>query len=597
MKVFRRVVVLSAIIVLATNLHAQVLQPMAAPVNADATPAARALLREIDSVSGNGTLSGEHNFPNTESRYSDHIYELTGHYPAVFGQDFGFSGGEDKDSTLSRAAMIQEVIRQYRAGSVIALTWHCVRPTEDEPVTFREGILSHISDWEFRQVLTTGSDLNKRWARQVDVIAGYLQELQAAGVPVLFRPYHEMNGNWFWWGGRPGSDGTAALYRQIFDRYVRVHHLNNLIWVWNVNSPSANAGPVDQYYPGADYVDIVSMDIYGTFEKAYYDSMIALAGNAKPVALAEVGAMPSLEVLAAQPRWSYMMMWSGMAEGSNTPSQLQAMFHASNVINRGDPRLPAPLPPTSAPQPSDPEATQIAKELLVRLSSAKSTGAEVAEFTLDESSSTVLIGQIRAAVKVGDLPILRWMPQSPTGEGLAVPLTDFEWSELLKSGTSLHEKWLAEINAIVPLLQRLEEEHIAVAWSPLPEANTHKVWWGTRPGPEGSRALIHDLADQLTAQRRLHSLIWLWEPATISSAAAELRPTPLEDFYPGPLGIDAITLDVEGNSAAQSFAARNVEALAGKKPVGLRSTAPLANINLPAFSWVYSPAPSSPSAH
>ena len=203
-------------------------------------------------------------------------------------------------------------------GSVIALTWHCVRPTEDEPVTFREGILSHLSDWEFQQVLTPGTDLNKRWARQVDVIAGYLQELQAAGVPVLFRPYHEMNGNWFWWGGRPGPNGTAALYRQIYDRYVHVHHLNNLIWVWNINSPSVNAGPIDQYFPGAAYADIVSMDIYGSFDKAYYDSMIALAGESKPIALAEVGAMPSLKVLSEQPRWAYMMMWSGMAESSNS---------------------------------------------------------------------------------------------------------------------------------------------------------------------------------------------------------------------------------------------------------------------------------------
>jgi len=48
-----------------------------------------------------------------------------------------------------------------------------------------------------------------------------------------------MNGNWFWWGGRPGKDGSAALYRQIYDRFVNVHHLDNLVWVWNVNAPGA----------------------------------------------------------------------------------------------------------------------------------------------------------------------------------------------------------------------------------------------------------------------------------------------------------------------------------------------------------------------
>ena len=53
------------------------------------------------------------------SRYSDRILELTGNYPAVFGQDFGFSAEEDKDSTLDRPSMIAEVIRQYHRGAVI----------------------------------------------------------------------------------------------------------------------------------------------------------------------------------------------------------------------------------------------------------------------------------------------------------------------------------------------------------------------------------------------------------------------------------------------------------------------------------------------
>ncbi len=217
--------------------------PDAQPVNPDATPAARALLHDLDTISGHATIAGQHNYPNTVSNYSDRVYDLTGEYPGIFGQDFGFSGGDDKDSALGRPSMIEEAIRQYRNGAVIALTWHAVRPTEDEPVTFHDSVQGHLTDWEWRQLLTPGTDLNMRWRRQVDRIAGYLKELQDAGVPVLFRPYHEMNGNWFWWGGRPGPDGSAALYRQIYDRYVHVHHLNNLVWVWNVNSPNGNAGP------------------------------------------------------------------------------------------------------------------------------------------------------------------------------------------------------------------------------------------------------------------------------------------------------------------------------------------------------------------
>ncbi|MGD0368868.1 MAG: glycosyl hydrolase, partial [Acidobacteriaceae bacterium] len=95
-----------------------------APVNPHATPEARALLQFIDSISGKFTLTGQHNFPNDSSRWTDRAYDLTGKYPALFGEDFGFSAGDDKDSVESRPAMIAEVERQYAHGSVIALTWH-----------------------------------------------------------------------------------------------------------------------------------------------------------------------------------------------------------------------------------------------------------------------------------------------------------------------------------------------------------------------------------------------------------------------------------------------------------------------------------------
>src|ERR1039458_1750961 len=54
-----------------------------------------------------------------------------------------------------------------------------------------------------------------------------LQQLQDAHIPVLWRPMHENNGTFFWWGGRPGQSGTAQLYRELYYRMVNVHHLNN----------------------------------------------------------------------------------------------------------------------------------------------------------------------------------------------------------------------------------------------------------------------------------------------------------------------------------------------------------------------------------
>src|ERR1035438_5935670 len=131
--------------------------------------------------------------------------------------------------------MVQELVTQFHAGHVIALCWHEVPPTMDEPVTFRGQIQSRITDQQFDDLLTPGTALNKHWLTQVDGVAEYLKQLQDAHVPVLWRPFHEINGDWFWWNGRRGDagHGTKQLYRMMFDRLVNFHHLSNLLWVWN----------------------------------------------------------------------------------------------------------------------------------------------------------------------------------------------------------------------------------------------------------------------------------------------------------------------------------------------------------------------------
>ena len=598
---------------------AQSAQPDAAPVNPDATPAARALLHEIDAVSGKWTMSGQHNFPNTVSRYSDRVYDLTGHFPEIFGQDFGFSSGEDKDSTLGRPSMIAEAIREYRAGAVIALTWHAVRPTDDEPVTFHDSVQGHLTDWEWEQVLTPGTDLYNRWARQTDVIAGYLQELQNAGVPVLFRAYHEMNGNWFWWGGRPGPHGSAALYRQIYDRFVHLHHLNNLIWVWNVNSPNTNAGPIEDYFPGAGYADVLSMDIYGPFAQRYYDSIVALAAPLhKPIALAEVGTMPTLATLQTQPDWAYFMMWAGMAEGANTPEQLQTMFHAPNILDRGDPRLPQPLPPPAAtPLPVNPDATPEAQKLLAALyavdgravlageeesveapaAQGVSAGAPgerpaIISFTLQNAPATrALAERIEQAAGSGAIVMLRWMPGRPTDGAQSGSLTGFEWEELLKPGSALNTRWAAQADAVATQLRKLERAHIAVLWSPYPEANSVEHWWGGRPGREGSQALTRMLYTRLAAAG-VNNLVWNWEPATPGfRTGGNLS---LDDSYPGPLYADTLTIDAPTLAGSRFRLDRMVAAFAGGKPFGVLLGAgvptPAVVDAQTAWSWILLPA-------
>ena len=77
--------------------------------------------------------------------------------------------------------------------------WHAVRPIEDEPVKFSTSVQGKLTDAQWHDLVTPSTEINERWKSQVDVIAFYLKQLRDAHVPVLWRPYHEMNGGWFWW--------------------------------------------------------------------------------------------------------------------------------------------------------------------------------------------------------------------------------------------------------------------------------------------------------------------------------------------------------------------------------------------------------------
>ena len=293
----------------------------AEPVSPNASPEAQALLQYLYSISGKHTLTGQHNFPNTADASTQAAFRAFGKVPAVFGQDFGFAKAGDKDSYLARPAIIEEIKRQHQKGVIISLCWHAVRPTNDEPVTFRRSVQGKLTDEQFKDVLTPGTKLHERWCAQVDAVAGFLKQLEAAHVPVLWRPYHEMNGDWFWWGGRRGAGPytTSALYRQMFDRYVNHHKLTNLIWVWSVDRPTNPRGQFADYFPGLNSFDVASLDVYGNdFNQVYYDDLLKLAAG-KPIGLAEVGRAPAVAILEQQPNWTWWMVWAGMVgSGSST---------------------------------------------------------------------------------------------------------------------------------------------------------------------------------------------------------------------------------------------------------------------------------------
>jgi mannan endo-1,4-beta-mannosidase len=340
MKAFQKIIFF-ILIVLTYSKEVAAQQQTITPVTKNASPEARALLKFFYSISGEYLLTGQHNYPNVKGRNTKFAAEYIGKTPVIYSTDWGFAFDGNTDSYLARQDIVDEAIRQNKLGSIITICWHAVPPTANEPVTFQpmpgadstklHSVQGRLLDQQFKDVLTPGTVLYKHWCEQVDTIAVYLKKLQDAHVPIVWRPYHEMNGEWFWWGGRQGEYSTIRLYRQLFDRLVNYHKLNNLIWMWNVDRPSTPPRKFTNFYVGNNYFDIASLDVYGSdFNQNYYDSLLALA-KGKPIVLGEVGNPPTPDIIKRQPKWAYYVIWAGMARNT-TKKEYEKLINDSHVL-------------------------------------------------------------------------------------------------------------------------------------------------------------------------------------------------------------------------------------------------------------------------
>ena len=277
------------------------------PVNKNAIPEAKKLLDYLYSISGKKIIAGHQNYIGKTDTYPNRVKELTGKLPEIWGCDFSGYFHKGYADTL-----VQTAYKKFKEGYIVTLMWHVGRPQDDPPFGWKESVQAKMTDKEWEELITPGTKLNTRWLSRVDSIAKYLKELQTLGVPILWRPYHELNGVWFWWGNRKGENGSAKLYRMMYDRFVNYHKLNNLIWVWNTNAPrqliNDEAYAYKDYFPGLEFVDVLAADVYhNDYRQSHHDELVKL-GQGKVIALGEVGEVPTPDILIHQPMWVWLMI-------------------------------------------------------------------------------------------------------------------------------------------------------------------------------------------------------------------------------------------------------------------------------------------------
>lgn len=161
------------------------------------------------------------------------------------------------------------------------------------------------ADTEFDAANATveGTWENKVFTEDLKNAAAYLKLLRDADIPVLWRPFHEAAGGWFWWGKDAVS--FKSLWIAMFN-YFKTEGLDNLIWVWTTEGNDAD------WYPGDQYVDIVGRDIYNKETADCVSEYTSIAGNYgnKIVSLSECGTVGLIsEQWASGARWSWFMPW------------------------------------------------------------------------------------------------------------------------------------------------------------------------------------------------------------------------------------------------------------------------------------------------
>lgn len=290
--------------------------PKYALSNPNATEVTCKVYDYLCELAENGCLSGqqESTWMGSPDYEMNIVYEATGKLPAIRGLDYMH---DDFEGVNKRA------IEWWNQGGLVTIMWHTGCDFYGE---WADALADEITDWD--AVLTEGTEAYDAFIKGMDKAAVALLELQEAGVPVIWRPFHEFDGRWFWWG-KGGPSTFIQLWQLMYDRYTNHWGLNNLIWVLPY---SGNGRLYARWYPGDEYCDIVGADSYNGGAQPNLYQQVNLVCNSKPHCFHECGTNPTVEELQETP-WIWFMTWhTSYISDSNTPEALNELYNSEYII-------------------------------------------------------------------------------------------------------------------------------------------------------------------------------------------------------------------------------------------------------------------------
>lgn len=224
------------------------------------------------------------------------VKETCGDYPAIMGFDLGgIEMGDEKDlDSVPFTRIHDELIAHHERGGIVTLSWHPRNPLTG-------GTAWDVSSTEVvKSILPGGSQHSKfqLWMRRVADFVKTLKTAKGEPVPIIFRPWHENNGSWFWWGEKLcTAEEFHGLWNMLQD-FMNSEGFTNLLWSYSPNLGDITEESFRVRYPGNDRVTLIGLDAYqwGTEQEfvsgvnANLETLSNFAkANGKLVALTECG--------------------------------------------------------------------------------------------------------------------------------------------------------------------------------------------------------------------------------------------------------------------------------------------------------------------
>lgn len=220
-----------------------------------------------------GQQDAFNSFYNNGSSAQSDIKKTTGYDPALLGSDFMFITDKNNNGQANNWFYQQEVIitddvkEAYAKGMINIFCWHLREPNKEDSF-YASDMTDAVKTTAFKSILSGG--VNHSWYKtKLDKVASVVSNLKGSNgelIPIIFRPFHEFDGNWFWWGANYCSpEEYKAAFQFTVDYLKNTKGVHNILYAFSPDNSYSTLTNYLSRYPGDGYVDLLGMDNYGDF--------------------------------------------------------------------------------------------------------------------------------------------------------------------------------------------------------------------------------------------------------------------------------------------------------------------------------------------